>query len=372
MLLLFATFLALAVFELGVRAFFPLHTIQERHPVFSSVYVPGLKTVWRGERPFSSEFGTPVSFNSVSDGERLTGWHDVARDYEKKPPAQRVIFLGDSFTAALQVRLEDTFFRRFERQCADLNVEAVSFGHNGYGTAQEALVLEKLGLKFDPDLVVIMFFVGNDFQNNSRELEGKLDRPYPRIENGTLVIDGFERPRDEARPVRNFLQGNFHSYRLLKLLLFSAFGTADETQRQVGFFEVYNVARRPASFENAFLLTVLTLERIRDVAGSAGAETLVVLVPQQEAVYPDRYEKLKRSFPPGFDFSHYDFEKPEKDLAVMLDKKGIRTLRLLPAFKQSSENLYFERDGHFTEKGHALTARLIEKYVRANRLLERN
>ena len=44
----------------------------------------------------------------------------------------------------------------------------INLGVGGFGTLQELLVLEQEGLRFDPDLVILAFYFGNDVANNSK------------------------------------------------------------------------------------------------------------------------------------------------------------------------------------------------------------
>src|SRR5260370_6299010 len=72
------------------------------------------------------------------------------REHTKAKPSNtlRVAVLGDSYMAALQVPLEDTFCAQLERamrECPNLNgrnVEVTTFGISGYGTSQELVPLD--------------------------------------------------------------------------------------------------------------------------------------------------------------------------------------------------------------------------------------
>ncbi|MEQ8166014.1 MAG: hypothetical protein RIC93_08060, partial [Alphaproteobacteria bacterium] len=67
-------------------------------------------------------------------------------------------------------------------------IETLGFAVNGYGTAQELLVLKKHVWKYQPDAVLLAVFTGNDIWNNSRELERHPDRPYFTLDNGNLTL----------------------------------------------------------------------------------------------------------------------------------------------------------------------------------------
>ena len=107
----------------------------------------------------------------------------------------RIAILGDSFTEGREVGLAETFWKVMEAKVAaclpdNANaVEALGFGVNGYGTAQEYLVLETSVWAYDPDIVLLAVFTGNDVWNNSRDLDGHEYRPYYVFREGALELD---------------------------------------------------------------------------------------------------------------------------------------------------------------------------------------
>ena len=85
------------------------------------------------------------------------------------------MLLGDSFVEAVQVKQSDGIAERLEaalnRVDAAGPVEVVNAGVAAYGTTQEYLLLDRMGEQLQPDLVVLLFFVGNDVMNNNYRLE---------------------------------------------------------------------------------------------------------------------------------------------------------------------------------------------------------
>ena len=89
---------------------------------------------------------------------------DLMRDrphlYPKPRGTIRIAFLGDSFTEAKQVDLENDFVSVAERRLGfyerprGLTVEGLNFGCDSYGTAQELVTLQRAVWKFSPDVIV--------------------------------------------------------------------------------------------------------------------------------------------------------------------------------------------------------------------------
>lgn len=101
-----------------------------------------------------------------------TNAHGVRSDrdipYEKPAGVYRIIGLGDSFALGYEVDLEDTYLYRLEHRLHALgarSVEVVNLGVSGFGTAEELITLREEGFRYDPDMVVLAYFV-NDIENN--------------------------------------------------------------------------------------------------------------------------------------------------------------------------------------------------------------
>lgn len=144
---------------------------------------PNTKSVWTGEGRHGE-----VAMNNG-------GFRDRDRTKEKPENGFRVALLGDSFTEAIHVKLEDTYAAVMERklnQCSALQgreVEVLNFGVQGYSTAQELMTLRHHVWDYSPDMVILAFYAGNDLRNNYRPFEHDFLRPFFAYENGKLVED---------------------------------------------------------------------------------------------------------------------------------------------------------------------------------------
>ncbi len=90
--------------------------------------------------------------------------------YDKDAGTFRIRVLGDSFTAALQVAEEETFVKLLESQLKQhypgVNFEIINAGVVGYGTGNQLSYFSHEGYKYQPDLVLLAFFTGNDISDN--------------------------------------------------------------------------------------------------------------------------------------------------------------------------------------------------------------
>ena len=107
------------------------------------------------------------AYYPTADGGRTNQFGFNDRDYplQKAPGMFRVLVLGDSFswagghdgnyTAILERKLENYY--------GSHKVDVINAGYSGTHTGEQLALLKKFGLQYNPDLVILGFFVGNDF-----------------------------------------------------------------------------------------------------------------------------------------------------------------------------------------------------------------
>ena len=107
------------------------------------------------------------------------GQRDMERTLQKPDGVRRVLLFGDSVVEGYGLRESETISRQLEALYGDGSTEVLNFGVSAYCTLAEVELLEVKGLRFDPDVVVLVF-VENDFDNFNREafpLGETIDRP---------------------------------------------------------------------------------------------------------------------------------------------------------------------------------------------------
>lgn len=115
-----------------------------------------------GERKSKDATFYEASVSFLPNGFRVYG--DLVN-----PAKKRVLVLGDSFTHAIEVSNNKTYYAILG---SDTNLEIFGYGVGGYGTLQEFMVLEQLFSKIKPHLIIWQVS-SNDLINNHPELEGK-------------------------------------------------------------------------------------------------------------------------------------------------------------------------------------------------------
>src|SRR5215213_2165596 len=152
---------------------------------------------------------------------RVEGWYrkegesyvainsDGLRDIEhaKQKPANtlRIAIIGDSYSEAFQVPLENAFWKVAEnhlQNCSALGgqtVEVINFGVSGYGTAQELITLQKQVWDYSPDIVLLAVTTNNDITDNSRALKKTDEIPYFVFRDNRLEPDNSFRENSAFR-----------------------------------------------------------------------------------------------------------------------------------------------------------------------------
>lgn len=295
------------------------------------------------------EFFQVVEFNDA-------GFRDVERARERAPGTYRIMVLGDSIPAALQVTREQAFPARIE---ADLGpgVEVVNAAIDGYGIGQELLLFRADGAGYEPDLVLLFAFPFNDLADNVRGagsynhyLSYRCGRPYfERRDGGVAALEN-------EGPVRVGALDRWLGF----LRLYSSVYRTPQPAEAPAFrnIDVFRLDRS-AAVRDALELTALLIESLdRNVAGT-GARLAVVLVP-------DRYQAGQT------DGKRWTLEQRRRAAVALrgrLERAGIPYLDLFEELRTEVDRgglPYFRHDPHFSPAGHRIVARAVGDWLRAH------
>ena len=356
-LLFAALIVSFFIAEIIISHFFP-QDLQKYNLDSDIVYSPRPNTVTKLSGP---EFDVIRATNSK-------GLVDYEYDYDFN--GFTIITLGDSFTEASHVKLEEGFPKILESKLRNYtkNVRVVNCGIGNTGTDQQYIFLQKECIKYKPKLAILNFYTGNDFANNYASLiygysNGKL------VDKRPIKFSLFQR-------IFHFLNTRFHTIKLTE----NAFLKNDFTRNfllRIGLYKnrepyQYNISLQDLYFTNSeiadtgFNKTFLIFDELINYTSSNNIKLIIAIIPTREQVDGRKYEEH---------FSIYDntgikisMTKPNLLLANYLAQKNVTYIDLLPYFKKENKNntFYFEHDEHFNKKGHELTAEIIyEKLIKS-------
>ncbi|MCP4204936.1 MAG: SGNH/GDSL hydrolase family protein [bacterium] len=97
------------------------------------------------------------------------GFRDHDYSIEKPPGTRRLVFLGDSLTFGWGVESDQTFEARLERILNDESpTEVLNFGTGNYNTEQSVHLFFEKGLRYQPDGVVVFYFINDAEETPAR------------------------------------------------------------------------------------------------------------------------------------------------------------------------------------------------------------
>jgi lysophospholipase L1-like esterase len=122
-----------------------------------------------------------VRYKRVHVTTNAAGWRDRDYDLEKPAGVFRTAVIGDSFTMADGIEIDDVYHslleERLNAQGGPTRYEFINFGVAGYQLPQYVAVIEKRALAYHPDLVLVGFST-NDFIWFEEQAKVLFNKPY--------------------------------------------------------------------------------------------------------------------------------------------------------------------------------------------------
>jgi hypothetical protein len=330
--LAFVTAVSLISLEIALRIF---NLVSPSFVFYSDAY-----SRYRG-RP-----GAPVydsHFNS-------RGFNDVERSVVRPATiTRRIVAIGDSFFVGAVPQRANFLTLLASELATDGSTDVVNMGVAGTEPRDYLSILVNEGLAFKPDLVLVGFFVGNDFETPRPKL-------YEYSYAATLANALWRVTRSKTPVVAE--AGTAATY-----------NDTEPSLSRDRFLEI-EVDRAWVYEKDASRLTAATrnvaadLRQMRDIAKRSGADFAVVIIPDEAQINMSLQAEVARAS--GHAPSDLDFAQPNRFIARALDAEGIRTLDLLPTFQEAGRGavLYKPQDTHWNLAGNQLAAKTIAIFLR--------
>jgi len=211
--------------------------------------------------------------------------------HRRTPGRRRVLVLGDSQAWGFGVGEEEVLAARL---ATTMGVEVVNGGVSGFSTDQELLWLRDEGVRYRPDLVVLVVTGNDDWCNERDRVYWVYTKPRFRLTGNGLAL---ENPRVALPGLAMRLR---HWGRTHSALFFRAELLAE--RRAPGRLARAAAAAPGEPPPAPFALTLALVDEIRRTALASGARLLVVTsamdwqVPRgfPDLAYPDLVEMLRR------------------------------------------------------------------------------
>lgn len=320
---------------------------------------------------------TMLGFNpgSVEYGFVLNSRSFRTREYALGPAGDRfrVVALGDSFTFASGALphedhwttvTEEELGRRVNRP-----VEVLRLGVPDTGPVFQLRLWQIEASKLEPDVVVLAFFVGNDFIDHQgdcgvfgggdRGLSGRLASVSALYRVARILRrvwrDAAEPPgavRSNESPVPGGAVPEYGE-------TFDPSRPTFTRERFIGI-EAERMAlclrSEDAAFRRLADRTSGVVTQLADEVRETGARFVVMMIPDQYQVDPTVVEEVLSATATRLE--DYDLERPQRVLGQVLEPAGVEVLDLLPIFRRAApgEELYRLRDTHWNRRGNEVAA----------------
>lgn len=351
-------------------------------PVYSNLlamlgeqYAPGacipftLRPGYSARQPSQEHPGRWVTVNINS-----LGFRGREITIKKTPGKLRILVLGDSYTFGVYVNDNETYPAVLERilKSYGVNAEVINAGYaDGWSPDEHYTWLVNEGLRYQPDIVVYGFFIGNDITEIDERHWASLDENgLPnKVQNPDIYIDALGRIRSKVINEKTVVANGVYRMPLLReshIVVFLA-RSCDALRRRLSQGNYRKWGEDPFPFifkkENTIAmqqqsgLFIKVVKGMSLVAAREHAGFVVMEIPINFQVEPKLMVKvLGGQFPLARDYF--------AEVASLFDAAGIRYINLLDSMRKS-KGAYFPRNGevHFNSVGNRFAAEQLAGYL---------
>jgi SGNH hydrolase-like domain, acetyltransferase AlgX len=311
------------------------------------------------------------------------GFRTEEYSLEKAPGTRRVVVLGDSscfssggipWSLGWQHGLEERLTATGERP-----VELLSLGVPSVGPLFEQRLWQVEGSRLDADVLLFVFFVGNDFTDHfSADLQDDFVTRLARVSYTARLIRNLARVRADSvaapvdLPAEALTGGETREdggYEIPEYI--DAFRTREpwyshERMVQVEASRARLFDRGQAEgFDELFDRFAAILRDFRAEVEASGTEFRMVILPDRVQVNLDERREALESL--HMRDAQFDWDKAQRRLRELLDREGVSYLDLLEPFRERTrtEQLFDPGNTHWNVRGNEFVAAKIAEWLEA-------
>jgi hypothetical protein len=364
--------IALVTGEGAIRLFAP-----QRLDSYRPIYEADPNLVYRLKKNYHATYSQP-EFEIVEATNSMG-----LRDHEigpKSPSTLRILGLGDSFSYSNSVDLDATYFKRIESSLReDQPTEVINAAVPAYSTIQELRLFKRIAPELHPDVVLLGFYVGNDFQD-SHELFDSTGAPTVDVVNGTLTANTrfqgalYDNQERTLRSRTLALRALLASHSALYVFLRERFS---ESLWRMGLRNnppppEFCARTFPPEMQQGWELEQRLLREFRDQTRKYHMRLILLALPTQYQVHKELWTHHFTTF--GLDPDRYDLEKPQRMLSDFCLHEGIEMIDVLPEMRAAGQQrpLFYPIASYMNPAGHQLVADVVSRYLRAHHAMASN
>ncbi|HUQ26995.1 MAG TPA: hypothetical protein VM051_00290 [Usitatibacter sp.] len=303
---------------------------------------------WVSRAPFESAEPQDVRVRTNSEG-FFDREHYATTDY------YRIAFLGDSWVEAQQVDPAQRFTDLVEGYVYSQSggkkaVETMNFGVGNLGPAQEYGLLRRYVARYKPDEIWIVFNPVNDITDSTQLFTAPpLGPTFVYGRDGNTIEDvrfGFVHPPAVNEALRRKRYGDWVNLTVADVAPY------------------LHARQRHPAFESALGETRACLRLMKKLADSMGAKLVVAYLPARHEVYPEDWEKYRRSLGTRATALDLDPARGEQRIGEIVAAEGAEFFSLKPLMLEKGAREMLQ--GHLSRMGHHWVADAIARRVVAS------
>ena len=301
--------------------------------------------------------------------------------FHKSGTSFRILGLGDSFARNLtwtKKNYHDILAQDFVK-AGEKNIEVVNAGMENTGPGYYWHILEKYGDSFKPNLVLVGFFIGNDFE----------DMDFRFASLGPYGIIDYVNPGEKIWRFLRFSNWWIYQFVQKQIIIFNENRSKDEEVK-------HDIVKDEATFSNKTFLDIqktrlwIFEKKERDHlkrkfnsnaqvfldfkkwCEARNVELVIAIFPDQLQVDTQLIKNIIKMY--GLAPNSIDLSFPNQLVGKFLQQNHIHCLDMVPGFQEQSRStaLYRINDTHWNEEGNKLSAEMILSFLRQHRMVPVN
>jgi len=351
LLLIISTAIILGICEVAIRILLP--QINDHDVMFQFEKELGWEFIPNKKGSIVYDGGIDHSIQINKEGYRDSS-------FEEKTNDTKIMVLGDSFVSNISVEDDEVFTQLIENNLTHTSV--YNLGVNGYGQVQEYLMLKKWLPEIQPDMIVVLIYLRNDFTDNMNQTPWLYPRP-------TVVFD-TDIPIQIIPPSTNYKKKEAlpfyyksHLYRLVKK---SISNIKSASQKETNLHtppEVYT-CRNPLSEETKMMYETMQrlLVEIDAYCKQSDIPIVFALAPSMVQIEDALWTEVQE-----FDTTiNLQRDLPNKSLLAFAKAHQLQMIDLMPALLTSERKgikMYNIQEQHWTAEGNKVVAEVLARYL---------
>jgi hypothetical protein len=338
---------------------------------------------FKGRFQYDPDLGFRVrAYYPMADGNLTNqfGFNDQDYPLQKTAGIYRILIVGDSF--GWEGDREGNYATLLEHMLDDHygahRIDVINTGYPGTHTGEQLAMLKKYGLQYNPDLVILGFFAGNDF------FEADPNRKRIIVNDCFFDIDKRQEHRTLGYPIITrsrlllFLKQKYQIYTEIRRAQSEAQAWAAATGQPAptgnlseeaflsvdrARLEFFNERTSAQRFQSNIDYIFQSISEMNELLKSRNIKFVVAIYPEEMQVSHDLFDTLVAKF--KLNAADYNLKLAQDLLRPFLERKGIPYLDLLDRFRaeEPERELYLFRTTHWNRAGNQLAADILFDYL---------